>query len=157
MQRLFRNNRSNNTETDETEDNSGKYKEDTRSPLVWTDDLHNGIVQVEMFILGLEPGRDKYHPKGGRIWFDFFNGGRAFDMKTVLVDKVKMLRTTYKFRVNKLPGRIIATESTWKVEKGKIVVKMEKHPDDINIDWMPTVRSRGLDLESSSSSSSDDD
>lgn len=33
IQRLFRNNRSNNTQTDETEDNSGKYKEDTRSPL----------------------------------------------------------------------------------------------------------------------------
>lgn len=36
-------------------------------------------------------------------------------MKTVLVDRVKMLRTTYTFRVNKLPGRINVAESNWKV------------------------------------------
>lgn len=40
---------------------------------VRTRDLHNGIVQVEMLIIGLEPGQDKYHHKGGPIWFDLFD------------------------------------------------------------------------------------
>jgi hypothetical protein len=122
---------------------------------VCTTDLKNGFVKVELLIPGLEPGRDKYHPKGGKIQLDFFNSGYSFDMVTHLKDPTNTKIKEYKFSVKRLPGRILIDESKWDVEKGQIVIIMEKHPDSRNIDWGKVAFENGLDQ--GSSSSSDDD
>ncbi|CAG5134931.1 unnamed protein product [Candidula unifasciata] len=141
---------------EETDDKSGEYTVKSCPPAVRSSFLDNGLVQVEIFIPGLEPGLEKHQPKGGRISFDFYNKGYGFDMRAEFVDKVKKVKTVHHFYVKKLPGRVDTAESKWDVVKGKIIITMEKHPADRNIDWKSACQLRGLDQLSSSSSSDDD-
>ncbi|XP_059144867.1 uncharacterized protein LOC131932007 [Physella acuta] len=111
-------------------------------------DLDDGTVQVEIMADGLEPGNNIHEPKNGVVYFDWLNSLQGFDIRITVEDKREKKDTEFIRVVKRMPGNIIEANSTWHVEKDKVVIKMKKAE---NISWKEKLQAKGIDIGSSSS------
>ncbi|CAL1537653.1 unnamed protein product [Lymnaea stagnalis] len=119
----------------------------SRIPRVRTTDMNDGTVEVVLFVQGLEPTKDKFKPKHGKVSFDWFNDDYGFTVEIEIKDNKAKTITKWSRQAERMPTKINRRDSKWTVEKGKLIITIVKAVAE---PWMKKVRDKGLDQASSS-------
>ncbi|XP_035828566.1 uncharacterized protein LOC101855980 [Aplysia californica] len=111
-----------------------------RKPRAKITEQPDGDVLIELDIPSLEKSNVPRVPKQGTADVTFHNKGMSFVMTAKVPAKKEGVFKTqsgeerdYYLRVKQLPSKICTRNSSWAVEKGKIVIKFRKV--DPNIKW----------------------
>ncbi|KAL8617540.1 hypothetical protein ACOMHN_055321 [Nucella lapillus] len=98
-------------------------------------------VSITCLVDGLQVGMIGSKPKNATITVKIDD--RGFDMRAVV--KIKDKETTFRKVVRKLPGEVNKDKSSWKAEKGKVIIELVKAKDE---SWAVQLSQRGLEQQS---------
>jgi len=114
-------------------------------PTEIAEEVSSSVVKVTLLIDDLVAPLfgNKQKPKNGEVYVDFFK--RGFDMEAIIHDKDGK-EAKWLYNVKTLPSEIDMKKSSWKVDKGMVVIKLVKKEE---MSWQPMLRN-GLEQDSSS-------
>ncbi|XP_012943776.1 uncharacterized protein LOC101845038 [Aplysia californica] len=121
-------------------------------PTVVTEEVSLSEIQVKLLVDGVIPPLfgSKKKPKNGDLAVTFFK--RGFEMLAT-VHKTDGKETKWHFAVKKLPSEIVINRSSFKVDKGLVIVNLYKKDE---LSWAPMLR-RGIEQADSDSSDEEAD